>query len=452
MDQAVNNAYLKSLFSSIDVFAVVLLLGISPIFFPGTSIMMFGLSLIIGSILGFIFTYFISWLMNFIIFNNAYGMYKNKWLSPVRTNINEPINSQYKTVYDDQMPKFRPLGFNNEGFVSKHNDPFRLTFNKASNVLTWLIIALVTAGGLALLLLVGVPRSTTFFGGTRLMILIPADYTGSINAYVDPFLNALRSNGITGWYGGICDGPSHYFFIETTEAYTYAEIANAISSLPTAFNFSVQSIDPAITNDLAQIALYVIAIFIGFMLVYGLIRFNWMTIIPNLLVGAFTVVTTIAISTLVRLPIDLDIAYGLFMALGVTYITMYALLSSMFPKWVRKLHPIYNDLTFLMNYGITLFNDNKILIYVICASIIVPSMLFMPISTLPMVIIFMLAIIIGAILINHCWPLMIKGFVFIHNNYQNRIKQIQLGIDKVNLDKVDEELINGININTKELE
>ena len=453
MDQAVNNAYLKSIFTTIDVFAVVLLLGIAPIFFPGTSIMMFGLSLIIGSILGFIFTYFMSWLMNWIIFNNGVGMYKNNWLSPIKTSINDPINPQYKTVYDNQMPKFQQLGFTNEGYVSKLKEPFKLTFSKWSNIITWIVIAVITVIGLSIMFTIGIPRSTGFYGGTRLMILIPVGYTESINTYIDPFLNALKANDITGWYGGICDGASHYYVIETTGTYTYESIAQAISAASlSGYNFAVQSIDPAITNELALIAFYVVLIFIGFMFVYGLIRYNWMTIIPNLLVGVFTLATTLAITTIVRVRVDINAVYGVFMSVAITYITMYALLGSMFPRWVKKLHPVYNDLTFLMNYGITVFNDNKILIYIICASAILPSILFMPISMLPMIFVFALGIVIGAILINHCWPLLLRVFVGIHNNWQNRIKQIQLGINKVNLDKVDEELINGININTKEIE
>ena len=140
------------------------------------------------------------------------------------------------------------------------------------------------------------------------------------------------------------------------------------------------------------------------------------------------------------------------MCAAIAYMSMYGLLGSMFPRWVSKLNPIYNDLTFLMNYGITTFNDNKITIYVICAAAIVPSIIFMPISTLPLFGIFVFGVIGSGVLINHCWPMLMKVFVTLQNNNQNKIKRIQTGIEKLNLDKVDEELINGININTKEIE
>ncbi|MCF0227278.1 MAG: hypothetical protein HUJ52_00460 [Malacoplasma sp.] len=452
MDQAVNNAYAKSFFAVLDIFVVTLLLGIAPIFFPGTSIMMCGLALIIGSLLGFIFTYFVSWLGNFLIFNNGAGMYKNEWLSNVKTSINHMINPQYKTVYDNQMPKFQPFGFTNEGYVSKVRTPFKLTFNKLSNIITWIVVAVVCAVGLSIMFTIGIPQSTNFYGGTRLMILIPTDTT-NINGYIDPIVQALNNSDINGWYGGLCDGAGHYYFIETINSYTYSSVASALTAAGiSGINFSVSSIDPSISNDLALNATYVMLIFLGFMFIYGFIRYNWITLLPNLVVGALTIATTLAIATLIRLPIDTNIMYGLFMASAVVYMTIYALLGSIFPKWVKKLHPIYNDLTFLMNYGITVFNDNKILIYIICGVMIVPSIVFMPVATLPMIAVFAIGVVIGAILVNMTWPLFLKAFVSVHNNYSNRIKRIQVGIDKLNLDKVDEELINGININTKEIE
>ena len=469
MDQAVNNAYLKSFFTTLDSFAVVLLLGIAPIFFPGTSIMVFGLALIIGALLGYVFTFFMSWLINYLIFNNNTGMYKNEWLSGVKTNLNQLINIQYKTIYEDKMARFQPLGFDNEGYVSKIKEPFKLTFNKWSNIITWAVIALITIVGLSLLFTIGIPQSTSFYGGTRLMLLETTYQFNGGTFSTDPnkVVDILKNQGLTGWYGGISDGLSHYFIIETTNSYGYDAIYNALlnardqmsatdaakfTAMLAEIRVGVQSIDPSISNDLSLNALYVMLIFMAFMLVYGLIRFNWMNIVPNLLVGAFTIATTMALATIIRLPIDTNVMYGLFMCSAVAYMTMYGLLGSMFPKWVRKLCPIYNDLTFLMNYGITVFNDNKILIYVICGAVFVPAIFFMPIATLPMMAIFVFGVIFGGILINHCWPLLMRVFVGIQNNHQNRIKRIQVGIDKVNLDKVDEELINGININTREIE
>ena len=452
MDQAINKAYFKAFFTTLDIFAVVLFLGIAPIFFTGTSIMIFGLALIIGALLGFIFTYFMSWLINYVIFNNGTGMYKNQWLSGVKTNINQLINPQFKTTYDNQMNKFQPLGFDNEGYVSKIKGTYKLTFNKWSNIITWSIVAIITLVGLVLLFTIGSPQSTSFYGGTRLMILVPLG-TSNVDSYINPILDSLKSAGITGWYGATCAGAGHYYFIETTGIYSYSQVASAINAAAFSnVNFGVQSIDPSISNDLALTGLYIMLIFMAFMLVYGLVRFNWMNIVPNLVVGAFTIASTIGLATIVRLPIDTNSMYGLFMCAAITYMFMYGLLGSMFPRWVRKLNPIYNDLTFLMNYGITVFNDNKILIYGICGAVVVPSIIFMPITTLPMVVMFAIGVIFGAALINNCWPLLLRVFVAIQNNHQNRIKRIQVGIDKLNMDKVDEELINGININTKEIE
>ena len=446
MDQVVYNAYAKSFFICLDVFVVLLLLGIAPIFFTGTSILPFGLGSIIGALLGFVFIYFMSWLINTVIFNNGMMMYKNNWLSGVKTHLNEPINPDYKTEFDAQMGKFQPLGFNNEGYVSRIKTPFKYTFSKWSNVITWAIIGTVVIIGLALFFTIGIPKSTSFYGGTRLLILVD-DKTN-----VDSLINALNNSGISGWYNGIGGSLNHYYYIETTGVYTYSQISAVLTAAGFNGFISVQSIDPSLANDLSLKALYVVLIFIGFMLVYGLIRFNWMCIVPNLAVGVVGVILPYAIAVIVRMPIDTNVMYGGFMTLAFMYMTMYGLLGSMFPKWVRKLHPVYNDLTFLMNYGITVFNDNKIFIYILAGTIIVPAILFMPISTLPMIGIFGFGVVGSAILINHCWPVLMRFFVEIQNNSQNRIKRIQGGIEKLNLDKVDEELINGININTKEIE
>ena len=78
--------------------------------------------------------------------------------------------------------------------------------------------------------------------------------------------------------------------------------------------------------------------------------------------------------------------------------------------------------------------------------------LLMPVAA----IFFVINILIGILVMSLNTSIILPQFMYWFNNWHNmyriRVRRIQLSIDKNNLDKIDEELIDTININTRKRE
>ena len=185
------------------------------------------------------------------------------------------------------------------------------------------------------------------------------------------------------------------------------------------------------------------------MSVYTLVRFNWYSIIPTFLTFVLTCGLSFGLIVIFHLTINIYTGYAFVMIGIMEYIFMYALISAICSKYIKLNPTLYNELKSLYTYSISLFNECSIQImglYIVTAIVMT---LFLP-ATL---ILFTINILIGVLVMilnnNIILPNFMYSFSNLHNLYRIRVRRIQLSTDKNNLDKIDEELINTININTR---
>ena len=134
------------------------------------------------------------------------------------------------------------------------------------------------------------------------------------------------------------------------------------------------------------------------------------------------------------------------------YLLIYAVLSAILPKYVKINPTLYNDLKSLYIYTLSLFNECLVEIIGLYLVIIMVMILLMPVAA----IFFVINILIGILVMSLNTSIILPQFMYWFNNWHNmyriRVRRIQLSIDKNNLDKIDEELIDTININTRKRE
>ena len=79
-------------------------------------------------------------------------------------------------------------------------------------------------------------------------------------------------------------------------------------------------------------------------------------------------------------------------------------------------------------------------------------LLFLPTAAIFFIVNILIGILVMSLNTNIVLPQFMYWFNNWHNMYRIRVRRIQLATDKNNLDKIDEELIDTININTRKRE
>ncbi len=452
LDQALIAAYSKSFFSSIDILIIPLLLGVSVLFFSIGSLFAFGVGLITGCLIGWVFTYFISYLINYLIFGNSIGMYKYKWFSWLKLNNSIATLPNYVNSYASKLNNAINYGFNKDGYISRNYSnnskniyqfKNKLISNKWSTLAVWLGVIAIIVAGLTLLFTIGVPQSYSFYGGTRVML-----YNDGSTAF-DSAYKILIDNA--SWHNIIKGDVGNFWYLETSSVYDYTTIMGWLSSL-SGLTVYVQSINVSTTLIITQNAIYMSLIFLAFIAVYSLIRFNWIAIIPSVLLSVVSIVLTLSLVVICQISFDINIVLILLTIAIMGNVWLFSFYDAILSKWVKKAHPIREELKNMILFGFTSFNDNQYTLLGLFLITSIVGILFMSHEILSLFGIFAIGIVVNYILINFCLMYFIELFSNIKNTYYQHVKRVEQGINKRNFDKVDEELINGININAHAIE
>ena len=186
------------------------------------------------------------------------------------------------------------------------------------------------------------------------------------------------------------------------------------------------------------------------MSVYTLVRFNWYSILPTFLTFTLTCGLSFGLIVIFHLSINIYIGYSFIMIGIMEYLFMYALISAIVSKYVKFNPTLYNELKSLYTYSISLFNECSIEIIGLYAITVLVMILFLPAALILFTINILISVIFMILNNNIIFPNLMYLFNNLHNLYKIRVRRIQLSTDKNNLDKIDEELINTININTRD--
>ena len=261
-------------------------------------------------------------------------------------------------------------------------------------------------------------------------------------------LTLVQSNG---WYN--LQANPDYFVLETSVLYTlpsqgYDNLVNALQeSGITAF--FIQNISSKSTIEFTFNSLWVLLSFGGLMSVYSLIRYNWYSVLPTFVAFILTCLLTASFIVITHMVVNIYTNYTFIMLGIMCYLLMYSLMSSMLNRYVRRNPTLYTELGSLYIHCISLFNDNYVTIISLYGILSLVMILF-----LPSALIFMsLSILIGTIIMMFTTSIILPNFIYwfnnLHNMYRIRVRRIQSATEKRNLDKIDEELIDTININTR---
>lgn len=447
LDQAIFSTYSKSFFTCLDPYAISFIVGACLLFFPSGQLFSFGISLIVLSGISFISLYLLSWLTNALIFINEFGMYKYRWFSRLRNDQNNFIHENYVNKLTNQVNKMIENGFDKEGYTSykKLSNPFSL--NKKFNWISLIIIGLVLVSGLVLFLTSSPTYAFDFYGGTRIMVFVNnADIVTWAKIYSllpnkDSWHNILTpSNGTS----------NVFFYLETSLSFKRDEIVAALMSLNT--QVFVQSIDPTVTLQLTYHCIYALMAFIGFMAIYSLIRYKWHTVIAIVISNIIIQLMCVSLLFIVHISFNVFISYAFIFIALISNLFIFGLMNAVYTRWFNKNPTVYTDLITLMRYGINNYTENSHILrsLIILANVI--AIIFMPINLISVFVIVLISLVAIYLVNNSVLVLLLYSFINIHNIYQLRIKRVQGIVNKRNFDKIDEELIQGINFNAKAIE
>ena len=449
LDQSVNRAFSSSFLTTLDFHVIGFIAGVSMLFFPMAQIAALGLTLIVGSLLSFALVYGMNYLTQILIFKNNIGMYSFNWFSSKQYNINsEQIDPAYVSKVSQTVQRHIDNGINRNTYISRITAKNDVAFNWKWLV-GYLSIALpIIIIGLILAFTVGSANLNGFYGGTRLMIQVKQ---GDVTVTWGQIMRALTLVQSNGWYN--LQANPDYFVLETSVLYTlhsqgYDNLVNALQeSGITAF--FIQNISSKSTIEFTFNSLWVLLSFGGLMSVYSLIRYNWYSVLPTFVAFILTCLLTASFIVITHMVVNIYTNYTFIMLGIMCYLLMYSLMSSMLNRYVRRNPTLYTELGSLYIHCISLFNDNYVTIISLFWILSLVMILF-----LPSALIFMsLSILVGTIIMMFTTSIILPNFIYwfnnLHNMYRIRVRRIQSATEKRNLDKIDEELIDTININTR---
>ena len=338
-------------------------------------------------------------------------------------------------------------GLNNNSYISQitiHND---LSFQKKWFIPYILIAIALIVLGFVLAFVFNKINLSGFSAGTQLMIKNVDDITQQ------KIMTALNTLNVT-WFNFKAN--PDYFTISTSAVFSlgtteYNDLVNALISNNITTYF-IQNFDSKITVNFTLNSLWILLSFVALMSIYTLIRYNWYSIIPTFGSFVLTCLLTFGLIAICHIPVDIYSSHAFIMIGVINYILMYAVLSAIAPKYIKINPTLYNDLKSLYIYSLTLFNECFIEIVSLHLVIIVVMLLFLPTAAIFFIVNILIGILVMSLNTNIVLPKFMYWFNNWHNMYRIRVRRIQLATDKNNLDKIDEELIDTININTRKRE
>lgn len=450
LNQSIKFGFKQSLLTILDFHVVSLIAGAVMLFFPMGQIFALGMCLIVGSVLSFVTVCGFNYLTQMLIFGNKIGMYNFKWLSKNVYDINsDHMDKRFEISAPSTVQHHINSGLNRNGYISCITIHNNLSFQKKSFIPYILIAFALIIIGFVLAFCFNIINMTGFSAGTQLMIKHGEGITQ------EKIMAALKLLNVT-WFNFRTN--ADYFTIETSAIFSLGtnEYNNLVNTLNGAgidiTNCFIQNFNSKITVDFTLNSLWILLTFGGLMSVYTLIRYNWYSIVPTF--GSFLLayLLTFGIIAICHIPVNIYSSYAFIMIGIMNYLLIYAVLSAILPKYVKINPTLYNDLKSLYIYTLSLFNECLVEIIGLYLVIIMVMILLMPVAA----IFFVINILIGILVMSLNTSIILPQFMYWFNNWHNmyriRVRRIQLSIDKNNLDKIDEELIDTININTRKRE
>lgn len=450
LNQSIKFGFKQSLLTILDFHVVGLIAGAVMLFFPMGQIFALGMCLIVGSVLSFVTVCGFNYLTQMLIFGNKIGMYNFKWLSKNVYDINsDHMDKRFEISAPSTVQKHINSGLNRNSYVSRITIHNNLSFQKKSFIPYIIIAFALIIVGFVLAFCFNIINITGFGAGTQLMIQHGDGITQ------EKIMAALKTLNVT-WFNFKAN--ADYFTLETSAVFSLGtnEYTNLVNTLSDAginiTNCFIQNFNSKITADFTLNSLWILLTFGGLMSVYTLIRYNWYSIIPTF--GSFLLayLLTFGLIAICHIPVDIYSSHAFIMIGIMNYLLMYAVLSAILPKYVKINPTLHNDLKSLYIYTLSLFNECLVEIIGLYLAIILVMILLLPVAAIFFVINILIGILVMSLNTNIILPQLMYWFNNWHNMYRIRVRRIQLATDKNNLDKIDEELIDTININTRKRE
>ena len=391
-----------------------------------------GCFMVIGSLLSIVFNCFIFILLIFSMFFNKANNYNfSSSLYFYQKKLTGFKNLLSKNAYT-QYFSFTP--------VLKQKFWSKLNIFKWPLIATLSTILIVAILSLSLFFTLGIHNSYIFFGGTRLVIYSSTNITQEMfNQVVNNIPNS------SAWYSPFYS--DHYIYLFTYNDYYSGDQTEIISFL-TGLGYSAKYISfQEISNSVPLLSLkniiFVLTIVLLIISLLAFVRFGWQTFIIVFVSAFLSSLLSFAMLIVCQIYIDEYICYSLILQFMFNIYLLFLIVGDLSSKYIKKyaksfkaIIQTYNDeikchikiisiyLTFMI-----LFNIVNIIIG--SSSI---TYLFIPLLLAQFVIVIFNFI---------CVPALLAPMFLIKQKYASNVKF--LGTKDKNLDKVDEQIIDGIN-------
>ena len=502
---AINKSFMKTHLTAIDFLVLTLLFGVCFIFFSSAIVVPIGVMLIIGSIFNYAFGFLFNWLMNYCFFYNEKISQKSfLFLKPAEDKtqpfvLNQDVimntslpgtkqlqETQNINVIEKQKPEItKPetksftgsvkylaskFWINTKYYSSKfslwfktHLKPqtlesperiptssrFNTTFSgsklKKLNIFnSWWYVLLgvifcLLIAGLVVFGVLGI-TNTILFENARYCVVI---YDPN-QLLVTDFSSAVDYH----WYDGFW-----YVYFENNEVANLFS-TSAMGMLSSAYGSTIpfSNVTTIVGNtnvDTLISGIATLSIASALVLAYSLIRLNWTCFVPmliSLILGSFL---TIGVGSIFMIYFNQNIIFALAIVFIINAIITINMLSNLNAMWSRK--EIYSNVEYRYMINKELKNSFKfyILIFSLLLFFSVMFGLIMPIGLTSLLFIMIIGFIVSLIITFYVVPWMYYWMVTAR--MKNTKKTLELGGKKAkkDLDKVDEQLVDGINTSHK---
>lgn len=422
----------KSLLQILDFHIITFITGLLIFLLSKSMFTSLGCFMVIGSLLSILFNCFIFILLIFSMFFNKGNNY----------NFSSSIYSYQKklTGFKNLLSKNAYTQYFSFTPVLKQNFWSKLNIFKWPLIATLSTILIVAILSLSLFFTLGIHNSYIFFGGTRLVIYSNTNITQEMfNQIVNNIPNA------SAWYSPFYS--DHYIYLFTYNDY-YSTDQTEIISFLTGLGYSAQYISfQEISNSVPLLSLkniiFVLTIVLLIISLLAFVRFGWQTFIVVFVSAFLSSLLSFAVLIVCQIYIDEYICYSLILQFMFNIYLLFLIIGDLSSKYIKKYAKSFKAIVQTYNDEIKC-HIKVVLIYLTFMILFnIVNIIIGSSSTTYLFIPLLLAQFVIVIFNFICVPALLAPMFWVKQKYASNVKFLDTK-DK-NLDKVDEQIIDGIN-------
>lgn len=477
----INQGFLKSFLSSFDLSIILLLIGISLVYFSTAAIVPMGIMLISGAIFNWLFIFLGNWLINFCFFINRILFNKKKLIASYNpdisvvdvynTNLNNLAYSEIKAREEVEKIEKQKVNIdapkikNFSTWIKFSWEKTKVFFKKLVPVTLECPQVISTAGRFTNSFYASKPKKLNIFNSKFEIISLVVSILFIVAFFCFIFLGINNVIISTDSFRVVVDKTGYdaissmsfgaSYSLQSYDGWYYLYFNDALapsiqaSILLLAPSAQLQTVFGHTQVDILMSCIKTISISGAFILIYLTIRNNWTVFFPLLISIVITPIIALGFISILGIWFDQTIIYGLIIVFTINVLLSSMMCNNINGKWKRK--EIYTQLEMRYLINSELKNSSKVWILFACvlALFFILFIISMPLALLGSSIVILVGSIFALIVPFYILPRTLYYFLCFRIKYVNStIINNDKRLAKNSFDKVDEQLIDGINKNT----